>query len=197
MARLRRIGLRTDILYHSEGSVPLGKLLSSIAARQTILYTVRVLPYSEVQRTINVFVMHSGDPNEHRNIPVDDALEMIANDFHALPLHVRRTNDVGNNGGGVAGIASNKPATVGGSLGPAMPTAVQITPTSRADAPPLNQRHPDAIQTLINLIADNRPATVLQYDRVIQYLKVNCCFVSFTFSNTIQPNSFLLCTGTS
>lgn len=162
---MRRIGLRTDLLYYTEGSsIPLGKLLSGIAARQT-LYTIRLLPYSEQRRTINVFVMHSNDPNEHRNIPVDDALEMIANDYHALPMHMR--------GGGGGGRSLGPNSAASGAGGPAMPTAVEITPTSQADAPPLNQRHPDAIQTLVNLIADNRPVTVLQYDRVIQYLKVN------------------------
>lgn len=156
-SRLRHIGLRAELLYPNG---PMGQMLSNIAARGT-LYAIRVLPLNESHHTINVFVIHSGDPNEHRNIPVDDALEMITNDLESIPPHIR-----GRNGGG------------GG--GPAMPTEVQITPTSSAAAPPLNQRHPDAIQTLVNLIADNRPVTVLQYDRVIQYLKVS------GFCSTVQ-----------
>lgn len=157
-ARLRRTGLRVDLLFPGD-EMPVGQVLSSIAARRT-LYAIRVLPQNEQQRTINVFVIHSGDPNEHRNIPVDDALQMIGNDYRTIPPHIRRAA-----GGGSGGSSGN-----GG--GPSLPTAVEITPTSSADAPPLNKRHPDAIQTLINLIADNRPVTVLQYDRVLQYLKV-------------------------
>ncbi|KAG4071096.1 hypothetical protein HA402_013410 [Bradysia odoriphaga] len=54
---------------------------------------------------------------------------------------------------------------------PVLPTAVQITPTASYAAPPLNTPHPEAIQLLINLLAENRPITVLQYDRVIKYLQ--------------------------
>lgn len=159
------MGLRAELLYPNG---PIGQVLSNIAARCS-LYAIRVLPFNETQHTINVFVIHSGDPNEHRNIPVDDALEMIANDYEAIPPHVRR--NAGGGGGGVGG--------------PAMPTAVQITPTSSAAAPPLNQRHPDAVQALVNLIADNRPVTVLQYDRVIQYLRVSVWSVHVSINNCL------------
>lgn len=33
-------------------------------------------------------------------------------------------------------------------------------------------RHPDAVQVLLNMLADNRQLTVLQYDRIIKYLEV-------------------------
>lgn len=33
-------------------------------------------------------------------------------------------------------------------------------------------RHPDAVQVLLNMLADNRQLTVLQYDRVLKYLEV-------------------------
>lgn len=32
-------------------------------------------------------------------------------------------------------------------------------------------RHPEAIQTLLNLLKENRQLTVLQYDKVIRYLQ--------------------------
>lgn len=32
-------------------------------------------------------------------------------------------------------------------------------------------RHPEAIQTLLNLLRENRQLTVLQYDKVIKYLQ--------------------------
>jgi len=38
------------------------------------------------------------------------------------------------------------------------------------NTPLANERHPDAIQVLLNMLADNRQLTVLQYDRVIKYL---------------------------
>lgn len=42
-----------------------------------------------------------------------------------------------------------------------------------ASAPPvsLNERHPEPIQILLNLLADNRQLTTLQYDRIIKYLQ--------------------------
>lgn len=38
------------------------------------------------------------------------------------------------------------------------------------NAPFASDRHPDAIQVLLNMLTDNRQLTVLQYDRVIKYL---------------------------
>lgn len=38
------------------------------------------------------------------------------------------------------------------------------------NAPLAGERHPDAIQVLLNMLADNHQLTVLQYDRVIKYL---------------------------
>lgn len=35
----------------------------------------------------------------------------------------------------------------------------------------LNQRHPEPIQMLLNLLSDNRQLTTLQYDRIIKYLQ--------------------------
>lgn len=36
---------------------------------------------------------------------------------------------------------------------------------------PLAEKHPEAIQVLLNLLAENRQLTVLQYDRIIKYLQ--------------------------
>lgn len=35
-----------------------------------------------------------------------------------------------------------------------------------------NERHPDAIQVLLNMLADNHQLTVLQYERIIKYLEI-------------------------
>lgn len=40
------------------------------------------------------------------------------------------------------------------------------------NTPFANERHPDAIQVLLNMLADNHQLTVLQYDRVIKYLEM-------------------------
>lgn len=40
------------------------------------------------------------------------------------------------------------------------------------NTPFANERHPDAIQVLLNMLADNHQLTVLQYDRVLKYLEI-------------------------
>lgn len=106
-------------------------------------------PQNEEHRSITVHVLH-GQPTEHRNMPVEDAIEFIGKHF----------ND------------KMKPSVQVPATPPVLlPKAVEITPTSNYAAPPLNTRHPEAIQTLVNLLSDNRPITVLQYDRVIKYLQ--------------------------
>lgn len=100
-------------------------------------------PEHEEYRTITVNILY-GQPSEHRNLPVDNAIDFIVTYFNEK---------------------------IRGGSNRILPKAVEITPTTSYAAPPLNARHPDAIQTLINLLAENRPITVLQYDRVISYLK--------------------------
>lgn len=141
------MGLRVDLLFPNE-DVPVSKVLSNIASRGC-MYAILIFPINEQHRSITVNVLH-GETTEHRNMPVDDALEMINDDFQqAMMKHHRQFGR------------------------PNMPTAVEITPTSSYAAPPLNARHPEALQTLLNLLADNRAVTVLQYDRVIRYLQVS------------------------
>ena len=138
------MGLIVDLLFPNE-DVPIGKVLANIASRNC-LYAILVTPQNEEHRSITVHVLH-GQLTEHRNMPVEDAIEFIGEDFQEK----------------MQGDRVLKPAL--------LPTAVEITPTSNYAAPPLNTRHPEAIQTLVNLLADNRPITVLQYDRVIRYLQ--------------------------
>lgn len=85
-----------------------------------------------------------GQPAEHRNMPVEDAINLISNDFQEK-LNKEKQK-------------------------PSVPMAVPIISASSIVAPPLKDRHPEAIQTLLNLLADNLPLTVLQYDRIIKYL---------------------------
>ena len=70
---------------------------------------------------------------EHRNMLVEDAINLISRDF------------VNYKAGGRS-VPLNTPFA--------------------------NERHPDAIQVLLNMLADNHQLTVLQYDRVIKYLEI-------------------------
>ena len=66
-----------------------------------------------------------GDATEHRDIPMDDGIRLIYNDY------VNKTK----------GVSQYK-----------------------------SYQHPDAIQTLLKTLAENRSLTVLQYDHLIKYL---------------------------
>lgn len=138
-----------DLLFPNP-DVPMGKVLANISSKGC-LFAIVVTPQNQEHRSITVNILF-GEPAEHRNMPVDDAIEFI---FRTFEDQMRGSRPV---------ISTNNTT-------PVLPTAVQITPTAIYAAPPLNNTHPEAIQLLINLLAENRPITVLQYDRVIKYLQ--------------------------
>lgn len=104
------------------------------------LYAILVTHQNQELRSITVNVLH-GIPAEHRNMPVDDAIAFIGTNFYE----------------------NRQKASVN------LPKSVPII-QPQGNAPPLNERHPEAVQALLNLLADNRPLTVLQYERIIKYL---------------------------
>ncbi|XP_070149539.1 putative uncharacterized protein DDB_G0282133 isoform X2 [Polyergus mexicanus] len=126
--RLKQVGLMVDLLFPNE-DVPLGRVLGNIASRGC-LYAVVVTPINHEHHSLTLNILH-GLPQEHRNMPVEDAINLISRDF---------TN-----------------YKAGGRSVP-------------LNAPLASERHPDAIQVLLNMLADNHQLTVLQYDRVIKYL---------------------------
>lgn len=125
--QLTRVGLNVDLLFPN-GVVSIGKILGNISARGC-LYAILVTPQNEEHRSITVNVLY-GQPAEHRNMPVEDAIRFIIKDF--------KEN------------ARKKPTQM---------------------APPLKDRHPPAVQNLLNMLNDNGMLTVAQYTTVIQYLQ--------------------------
>lgn len=100
-------------------------------------------------------ILH-GQPAEHRNMPVDDAIKLIDEDFRKSQRSKTQQRI----------IAAGNSSTLH------LPQSVPIIPAVASYVvPPLKERHPDAIQTLLDLLADNLPLTVLQYDRIIKYLQ--------------------------
>ncbi|EFN74531.1 Nuclear receptor coactivator 5 [Camponotus floridanus] len=126
--RLKQIGLMVDLLFPNE-DVPLGRVLGNIASRGC-LYAVVVTPINHEHHSLTLNILH-GLPQEHRNMPVEDAINLISRDFT-------------NYKAGGRSVPLNTPLA--------------------------SERHPDAIQVLLNMLADNHQLTVLQYDRVIKYL---------------------------
>ncbi|XP_055911423.1 nuclear receptor coactivator 5 [Eupeodes corollae] len=140
--RLKTLNLQVDVLFPNE-EVSLGKVLANISSRGC-MYAILVTPQNEELRSITVNILY-GIPAEHRNMPVDDAITLIADDFRLrIGPHLQKNN---------------------------LPKAVQVITPSNVAAPPLKERHPDAVQSLLNLLADNLTLTVLQYDCIIKYLQ--------------------------
>ncbi|XP_012153121.1 nuclear receptor coactivator protein neosin isoform X2 [Megachile rotundata] len=128
--RLKKIGLTVDLLFPNE-DVLLSRVLGNIASRGC-LYAVVVTPINQEHHSLTLNILH-GLPQEHRNMLVDDAINLIQRDF-------------ANYKAGGRSVPLNTPFA--------------------------NERHPDAIQVLLNMLADNHQLTVLQYDRVIKYLEI-------------------------
>ncbi|GLV34425.1 Neosin [Carabus blaptoides fortunei] len=132
--RLKSIGLTVDLLFPNE-DVPIGRVLANISSRGC-LYAVLVMPQNEEHRSLTLNILH-GIPQEHRNMPIDDAVALIARNFETY-------------------MRGEKNA----------PTSASIASAALA-----TERHPEAVQILLNLLADNRQLTTLQFDRIIKYLQ--------------------------
>ncbi len=75
-------------------------------------------------------------------MPLDDAISMIVENFTAYTKGER--------------------CPVVPPLGAVPVTAAGI---------PLGEKHPEVIQTLLNILVENRPLTAVQYDKIIDYLR--------------------------
>ncbi|XP_068618339.1 nuclear receptor coactivator 5 [Battus philenor] len=116
--RLKRLGIVVDLLFPME-DVPIGKVLGNIANRGC-LYAILVMPQNQEHRSLTLTILH-GLPQEHRNMPLEDALQLLSRNFQEVQH--------------------------GGSSGR------------------------EAVYALLGQLADGRSLTVLQYDKVIEYLQ--------------------------
>nr|CAI5825797.1 unnamed protein product [Callosobruchus analis] len=128
-SKLKHLGLLVDLLFPNE-DVPIGKVLANISSRGC-LYAILVMPVNEENRSLTLNILH-GTPQEHRNMPVEDAMILISRDFEAYMK--------------------------GEHLAPEIARSIM-------------DRHPVPMQMLLNLLAENRQLTCLQYDRLITYLQ--------------------------
>lgn len=136
---LKQMGLTVDLLFPNN-DVPIGKVLHSISSRGC-LYAILVNQQHQDNRSISLNILY-GQPVEHRNIPVEDALDMIEKDFEKL----RRGRD---------SCDGNVP----------------FHTLKTQSIPSQGFKHPDSMQYLITLLYENRSLTVLQFDTVIKYLQ--------------------------
>lgn len=139
--QLKRLGLSVDLLFPNE-DVPIGKVLANIASRGS-LYGILVTNQNEQHRSMTVTQLYGENTVEHRNMPVEDAVKYIFKDFK------KKTNKTQERD-------------------PNFPTAIQFN--TIVQTPELKESHPEPIQILLGLLSQNRPLTVLQYERIIKYL---------------------------
>ncbi|EEZ99461.1 nuclear receptor coactivator 5 [Tribolium castaneum] len=131
--RLKALGLIVDLLFPNE-DVPIGRVLANISSRGC-LYAILVMPQNEEHRSLTLNILH-GNPQEHRNMPIEDALVLMTRNFDAY-------------------MRGDK-------------TASEPTPGAIKS---VSDRHPTAMQLLLNLLAENRQLTTVQYDRLMKYLQ--------------------------
>ncbi|XP_050097094.1 nuclear receptor coactivator 5 [Anopheles aquasalis] len=151
-ARLKRAGMTVDLLFPNN-DVPIGKVLTNIASRGSF-YAILITPENQERNSITVNVLY-GIPAEHRNMPKDDAVMFIINHFTAKNRQERAP-------------MAFPPMNSFHEITPAAP--VPPVPVTMTDQPLSHEKHPEAIQNMINLLAANRSLTVLQYERLIKYL---------------------------
>ena len=123
-ARLRNLGLRIDILFPNP-DIPITKILENITSRG-ILFAVVIMPINEQHQSITLNVLQ-GVQQEHRNMPLEDAIAFMAKNVEAL--------------------VEGKSAGISGSDG-----------------------IPEDIRTVIGFLVDNRPLSVMEYDKLIRFL---------------------------
>ncbi len=78
--RLRVIGLKVDVLFPNP-RVDLVKILDNISSRG-VKFAVLVTPLNEDHQSVTLNVLQ-GQQQEHRNMPLEDAISMIAQQFEA------------------------------------------------------------------------------------------------------------------
>ncbi|XP_040155425.1 nuclear receptor coactivator 5 [Anopheles arabiensis] len=149
-ARLKRAGLSVDLLFPNN-DVPIGKVLANRASQGTY-YCIVITPENQERNSITVNVLY-GIPAEHRNMPTDDAIGFIVKNFDD-----KRRQEL-------APHSRSAYHRVAPAVQP-QPQPAQL----HTDLEQRQEKHPEAIQNMINLLAANRSLTVLQYERLIKYL---------------------------
>jgi hypothetical protein len=119
-------------------------VLGNIAGRG-VMYAVCVAPDNETHRSLTVNVLQ-GEQQEHRNMPLDEAMSFVGKSFS-------RFIEKPTAGGGVSqlGFATGAAASGGIDQLPAF-------------------GHPNDIRTILGFLIDDRPMSIMEYDKLIKYL---------------------------
>ena len=103
-SRLKNMGLSVDILFPNL-EIPLGKVIGNIASRG-VSYAICLHPENQSHGSLTLNVLQ-GEQQEHRNMPVDDAMSFISKNFSnrlgelelSLPILIREASRIFNQSG--------------------------------------------------------------------------------------------------
>ena len=77
-ARLKVIGLKVDVLFPNP-KIDLQKIIQNISSRG-VMFAILVTPLNEDHNSVTLNLLQ-GELQEHRNMPLEDAINMMANVF--------------------------------------------------------------------------------------------------------------------
>uniref|UniRef100_A0A336MH24 CSON015208 protein n=1 Tax=Culicoides sonorensis TaxID=179676 RepID=A0A336MH24_CULSO len=143
---LRNLRFKVDLLYPNV-QVPMAKILSNIASRGT-LYAIQINQENMNHQSVTLNVLY-GVPIEHRNMPVKLALEFVEKDMKKYLETEKLKETMSSDSGFQQQISLVDPVA-----------AIQS----------LTEPISDPIRNLLKLLIENKPLTVLQYDRLISHL---------------------------
>ncbi|XP_065342558.1 nuclear receptor coactivator 5-like [Cloeon dipterum] len=76
---LVKMGLKVNIIFPSE-TIPVLTLLNHSSTRGT-LYAITISPQHELKASMTVNILHGENPEEHRNMPINKAVVLLAQNF--------------------------------------------------------------------------------------------------------------------
>ncbi|CAH1366178.1 hypothetical protein MTP99_007574 [Tenebrio molitor] len=106
--RLKTLGLIVDLLFPNE-DVPIGRVLANISSRGC-LYAILIMPQNEEHRSLTLNILH-GSPQEHRNMPIEDALVLITRNFDGYMRGDKTSTEI-LGPGGVMNVSDRHPTSM-------------------------------------------------------------------------------------
>ncbi|NWJ01317.1 NCOA5 protein, partial [Crypturellus undulatus] len=151
--KVRDLGMVVDLIFLNT-EMSLTQALDDVS-RGGSPFAIVITQQHQVHRSCTVNIMF-GTPQEHRNMPQDDAMMLVARNYERYKTESREKER--------EEIARQ-----------AAKMADEAILQERERPPPMEEGvrggHPPGIQTLLNLLADNRYLTAEEMDKVINYLR--------------------------
>ncbi|NXE02046.1 NCOA5 protein, partial [Chaetorhynchus papuensis] len=151
--KVRDLGMVVDLIFLNT-EMSLTQALDDVS-RGGSPFAIVITQQHQVHRSCTVNIMF-GTPQEHRNMPQADAMVLVARNYERYKTESREKER--------EEIARQ-----------AAKMADEAILQERERPPPMEEGvrggHPPGIQTLLNLLADNRYVTAEEMDKVINYLR--------------------------